>query len=162
MNYTSCPTDRREALLVEYDCSQNMHNYYGRTIWEVFSIFFGGGLAAFGLVVSRSQSRPSVVPVFFALAFTVLMVGLYFANRRWREIAEVHLARCRQIEDELGLEQHSLVKKSNRPSGVRLKQETGNQWIRTPFPSGWGTIAFLAVAVTIIVWIIGLYFLIPT
>ena len=82
-------------------------------------------------------------------------------TRRWREIAEIHLARCRRIEFELGLEQHTLVKKGNKPSGVTINEGVRKRWIRVPFPSGWGTIVGLIFAVTILVWTIAAYFAIP-
>jgi len=151
-------TPNHDLLLKEYELSQSMHNYYGKIIWEIASIFIGGGLAAVGLVASRVQ-RPTIVVSLIALAFTILMIGFYVMNRRWRELVEVHLSRCRQIEMLLGFRQHQLASMANAPSGVLINQGRYSKWIRATFPSGWGTIQLLVIGLVGAVWIIAIYFL---
>lgn len=148
---------RNEDLIKEYELSQEMHNYYGRIVWEIGSIFIGGGLAMVGLFATRIH-RPSADFTFIALTFTILMSAFYFMVRRWRQISEIHLARCRQIEIILGLQQHELVKKANEPSGVWIVQGDRKQWIRVPFPSGWQVVKGLSIGLSIMVWIMALYF----
>jgi hypothetical protein len=141
-------------LLKEYELSQSMHNYYGKIVWEIASIFIGGGLAGVGIIASRVE-RPTVIVSLFAIAFTVLMVGFYFMVRRWRDLAEVHLSRCREIEIELGLLQHQYASRANDPSGVIVN----GKWLRASFPSGWGTLRGLIIGLVVAVWIIAAYFL---
>ena len=132
-----------------------MHNYYGKIVWEIGSIFIGGGLAFIGFAASEPKTYPFFG--FFALAFTILMTGFYFMNKRWRDIAEIHLLRCRQIEDELGLSQHWMAKKLNYPAGFTVLDGTGKRWFKASFPSGWSTLQGILFWLTIAVWIVAFY-----
>ena len=35
-----------------------MHNYYGKIVWEIGSIFIGGGLAFIGFAASEPKTYP--------------------------------------------------------------------------------------------------------
>ena len=154
---------RDESLLKEYELSQKMHNYYGRIIWEIGSIFMGGGLAAIALIVSRA-TRPSVVPALASLAFTVLMACFYLIVRRFRNIAEVHLRRCRQIEKKLGLCQHRYVRLAARCNGITIDDDTvkgeTDRRIKIPLPTGWGITQALIIGLIVVSWIIAIFFLV--
>ncbi len=77
--------------------------------------------------------------------------------RRWRDIAEIHLVGCRQIEVELGLSQHLMVKKANNPAGLTVSDVTKERWFKVPFPSGWGIARTLIFGLITIVWVIAFY-----
>ena len=152
----------QKCLLKEYELSQQMHNYYGRIVWEIGSIFVGGGLAMIGLIISRT-SRPSSLPALAAITFTILMICFYLMIRRFRVIAEVHLRRCREIENELGLYQHRYVRLATYTEGIVIHDETvrDTQSIKIPSPTGWTTLQSLIIFLVIISWVIAIYFLYP-
>lgn len=128
-------SDRLRILMEEYRRSQDMHNYYGRLIWEMGAIFVGGGLAALGLAASREKILPEAIA---AIGGTVslLMLIFYFNVRRSREIAEVHLARCREVEEELDMWQHRYAWEATHDiRGVEIPGEI--KPIIVPEPSGY-------------------------
>ena len=106
-------------LLKEYELSQKMHNYYGQDIWVIGSIFIGGGLAAIALIVSRVNPTNVMVSL---VSFAVGLVNLlfYFKVRRSKKISEIHLRRCREIEQELPLSQHQYVRLATGPKGILI------------------------------------------
>ena len=145
-------------LIKEYECSQKMHNYYGKLIWEIGGILIGGGLAFVGIVVSRSiEFHPTYSVSLAAIVFTILMSTFFLSLRRWREIAEIHLNRCREIEGIFSLYgQHQQVKDANKLEGLKI--EGLEKPIVAPKPSGWASIKILITSLIIVVWIIAAYF----
>ena len=98
----------------EYELSQEMHNYYGHLTWQIGSIIIGGSTAGLAIVISN-QPRPSGIVSSFAIVVIVMAFAFYLFMRRYREITEVHLARCREIEASLGMKQHTKVKEAELP-----------------------------------------------
>jgi len=100
--------ERRETLLVEYQLSQEMHNYYGKILWQIGAIFLGGSIGAFGIVVSESiGTMPTPLPLWFWVIQLTMTVGFILFHSRLRNLAYIHLQRCIAIEKELGMKQHT-------------------------------------------------------
>lgn len=138
--------ERVAAFLKEYELSQEMHNYYGRLTWEIGSIIVGGSIAGLAIVISRKPEPRFVTPIF---AFAVSMMALIFLMiiRRYRVIAEVHLARCRQIEACLGMEQHIDVQKAGCKRLTLKRQDSEEEPLeKVPSPSGWTIAKILCIA----------------
>ena len=153
-----------QLLLKEYELSQEMHNYYGRMIWEIGAIFIGGGTATIALIVSRVVA-PSGTAALGSWAVTLLMIIYYLKVRRTRDIAEIHLRRCREIERELGLLQHRYVSRGGTPNGVTINDGTvpgrTDQRIRLHYPTGWATTQYLTVGLAILSYVVGIHFVWP-
>lgn len=138
-----------ESLRKEYELSQEMHNYYGRLTWQIAAIFLGGGITGLGVVVSTG--RPILV-LLFTIAFTVLVYSFYLFARRNGNLAEVHLARCRQIERILELRQHTYARQANEPRGVTIEGEP--EPIIARHPTGWRVVKILCASLITIAWMI--------
>lgn len=139
-----------ESLRKEYELSQEMHNYYGRLTWQIGAILLGGGVAALGAATS---TRDPIIAGLFAIIFTVLDYSFYRFVGRYREITRVHLARCRQIERSLGLQQHIYVEQAQTEAGVRISGEL--EPIRVPrTPSGWQMVEGLCIYLNVLAWAI--------
>jgi len=134
-------SDRIRILLEEYRRSQDMHNYYGRIVWQVAAIFIGGGLAALGLAASRENISREAVTILGG-TFSFLMLIYYFLASRSSGMAEVHLARCREIEEELNMWQHRYAwEASHDIRGVEIPGEI--KPIIVHEPSGWRLLKLL-------------------
>ena len=144
-----------QTLRQEYALSQAMHNYYGRITWEIGTIFLGGGLAAIGFAL-QARLQPMAL-ILFAIAPSALFVAFLLLVRRYRVIAEIHLARCREIESSLGMWQHRYARQGNNPEGVLIRQELQSglfeQSLRVPLPSGWRIVQYLILVILVGVWI---------
>ena len=139
--------EKNGNLRMEYKLSQEMHNYYGRLTWQIGTIFLGGGVT--GLGVAIQAGRPVIV--FAAVVFTILVGSFYLVVRRYRQLAEVHLARCREIEDTLRLRQHGYAKQATKPEGVVVPGE--REPICVPLPSGWYIIQGMSLFLIVLAWI---------
>jgi len=126
-----------------------MHNYYSKITWQIAAIFLGGGITGLGVVVSTG--RPILV-LLFTIAFTILVYSFYLFTRRNGRLAEVHLARCRQIERILELRQHTYARQANEPRGATIEGEP--EPIIAKLPSGWSVVKILCASLITIAWII--------
>jgi len=131
-------------LMKEYELSQEMHNYYGHLTWQIASILVGGSIAGLALVISSRQT-PKVMVSIFALAVTGGAFAFWLFMRRYGKIAEKHLERCREIEECLGMKQHSNVKEA-----------------KPPWPTGWGIVQGLCWGLMIFGIVVALCYLLPT
>jgi len=143
-------TPDADSLRKEYELSQEMHNYYGRLTWQIGAILLGGGVTA--LAIATSTANPIIV-FLVDMVFTILVYSFYRLVGRYREISWVHLARCREIERTLGLQQHTYVEQAQTEAGVKIPGEP--KTIRAPRkPSGWQTVEDLCIYLTFIAWAI--------
>lgn len=145
--------DRREALLVEYELSQQMHNYYGRIAWQIGAILLGGGTTAFGLVVSATAGElQSFLPLSFWILFAIMISGFLLITRRCRALSYIYLLRCMEIEEELGLRQQIYAEEAGRRE-VLIRGEAR----RLPSPGGWPVLVTLCVLLLALTLIIALH-----
>lgn len=135
--------ERRKSLLVEYGLAQEMHNYYGRIVWQIGAILIGGGIAAFGLVVRESLNQiPTFMPSFFWLILTAMIIGFRSFASRYRHVSFAHICRCMEIEKELGLKQHT-----------KARAVTGT--------GGWTILQILCIILIILTLAIALFLVVP-
>jgi len=139
----SLTDQEHRTFLKEYELSQDMHNYYGHLTWEIGSIIIGGSIAGLALVISN-QPRPSVVVSFFAIVVIGMAIAFFLFMRRYRNITKLHLDRCIEIEERLGMKQHTKVKEA-----------------KLPWPTGWGIVQSLCIFLIVLAIGIAIYYLIP-
>jgi len=145
--------ERREALLVEYQLSQEMHNYYGKITWQIGAIFLGGSIGAYGIVISETIGKmPTPLPGWFWVILLTMTLGFILFLRRFRGLAHIHLQRCIEIEEELGLKQHTYAEEaSHRAILIRGKCQ------KLPSPGGWVISVSLCIILLALTVIIALY-----
>ena len=123
------PKVDRDSLRVEYELSQKMHNYYGKTLWEIGSIYLAASLAGFAFAIQQDLPKHSFIPLISVL--TVLLVSFLLTARRFRKFGFLHLSRCREIEEILGLKQHTYSHKA-----IDEKIIVAGSEIKIPRPHG--------------------------
>lgn len=97
------PTD--ESLLTEYKLAQEMHVYYGKSLWQIGSIFFAASLAGFAFGLQNDLAWDKFV--FLNSFLTILLSGFIIYAKRHGNLAHMYISRCRQIEEKLGMKQHT-------------------------------------------------------
>ena len=95
-------------LLLEYEMTQQMHNYYGRISWEIASILIAGSLVLVGFSL-QSPLVTKEVFVGISVAVTLVMVMWGSLFRRITQLVDIHIARLLQIEEELHFHQFRYV-----------------------------------------------------
>ena len=131
-----------------------MHNYYGSQVWQMASFLIGGSIAGFVLILYQLPSNTSLIHlislIFFGSLVSVLAIVFLLMLRRHRGIAEVHLIRCRRLEEILGIYQHNLV--WNAQEGINHDRD--NRVHKIEKPSGWQILTWMSVFIIIFPWIL--------
>ena len=96
-----------ESLLTEYKLAQEMHVYYGKTIWQIGSIFYGISIASFIYGIDKKFDFLGMLVLVIVLSG--LLVGQILYSSRNQRLADMYLRRCVEIEKvpTLNLKQHS-------------------------------------------------------
>ena len=104
-------------LLLEYEMTQQMHNYYGRISWEIASILIAGSLAMVGFSL-QSPLMTKELFIGISVAFTLVMTMWLSLFRRMNQLVEIHIARLLQIEKELHFHQHTYIQEAHQKRRV--------------------------------------------
>lgn len=93
-----------EIKLAEYQATQATYLHYDAFRWQAGSFLIAGVFIFWGLLVQRSTD-PDVVAAGSVLVTSLMSIWLLFAHH-YRQIYLAKLHRLREIERELGMEQH--------------------------------------------------------
>ncbi|MBI3253369.1 MAG: hypothetical protein HYZ56_01390 [Nitrosopumilales archaeon] len=115
----------KESLLIEYRIAHEQHNYYGKILWQIASIFFPATLAVFAFGVQQDLSLDRFIPLNFVLSALLLM--FYFQAKRVRWLAFLQMQRCVEIEKILPMKlvtyQRAVNKKPIEVAGEIIKPQ---------------------------------------
>lgn len=108
-----------EIILVEYQAAQSSAEHHDTLVWTVTSIIWAGNLALLGLVLNVIDK---IKLKCWLLAFSVLGIFLCWSVWKFAEqfnkIKRQKYIRCVEIEEILGMKQHSSLRFSG---GQRLR-----------------------------------------
>ena len=82
--------------LTEYRIAHEKHDYYGRTLWQMATIFLTASLAGFGFGLQQNLPLERFIPL--TLVLSALLLTFFFQARRLRRLSYLCLLRCREIE----------------------------------------------------------------
>ncbi len=99
---------KRQYLLTEYESAQDSAQHHDSLLWNIIGIIWGAQLVLLGLIIHSIESilsKPIVISS--SVLAIVLLLYLFFTFLSLRNIRNFKYSRCKEIELELGLKQHS-------------------------------------------------------
>lgn len=103
--------EQRQVLLAEYQAAQASAQHHDQLVWTVTSIVWAGNLVLLG-VITRSQGGywTLLINLGLCLLAGMLVVFVWSSQNQFRDLKQQKYARCKAIEQRLGMEHHSAVK----------------------------------------------------
>jgi hypothetical protein len=102
---------RQKVLLVEYQASQSSAQHHDQLVWTVTSIMWGSSLVLMGFILKSPITLLGVVvSITLCVLGLILTIFVWSAQRQFRYLRNTKYARCKVIEEELGMEQHLKIK----------------------------------------------------
>ena len=103
---TKEPTE--QALLVEYQSAQASAEHHDNLVWNVTNILWAASLVVFGFVLTKlGQPNLRVLLSLLSLIGVLLMSYAWFCALQFGFIRNQKYKRCKAIEAQLGLKQHT-------------------------------------------------------
>jgi hypothetical protein len=104
-------SERLEILLVEYQKAQDSAEHHDALVWEVTTLNWIGSAVLMGFVLSGIGSHPSASHklALLSIAFVGIMLStfVWIWARQFGRFRNEKYSRCKAIEAELGMGQHS-------------------------------------------------------
>ena len=100
--------NRIRVLLAEYRGAQSSAQHHDSLIWNAIGMIWAAQLVLLGFII-QSIREPLISPLILVICFValILLVFLFIEYFSFRRIRSFKYERCKQIEEELGLKQHS-------------------------------------------------------
>ena len=100
-----------DALLVEYQAAQDSAQHHDSLIWSVNSVVWAGSLVLVGFTLEHA-TNPDLKFVLLAVSVLgiVMIIKVWVYTWQFRALKRQKYDRCKEIETDVGLEQHSRVK----------------------------------------------------
>ena len=102
--------ERRAVLLCEYQAAQASAHHHDALIWTITTIVWGANFVVLGTLLraSTAQSGPLGLCL-LAVVGLLLTIFVFVAQDNFQRLKEQKYARCKAIEQELGMSQHLTV-----------------------------------------------------
>ncbi len=127
--------DRHENLRVEYQKAQDSAEHHDNLAWAVVGLILSGIAVLFGLTLGGSDAK---LPLWIVSASGLgLCALLSFFVEQFAHVRNQKYSRCKTIERELGMEQHSSLDYPKRLFGLTIKQRHVVHFISGLFALGW-------------------------
>jgi hypothetical protein len=110
-------SSNREALLVEYQASQDSAQHHDQLVWSITSILWASSLVLLGLVLTAMR-QPGLQCPLTIVGSLAIVLNLYLWLCAWqmRNVKVQKYRRCVAIEKQLGLVQHTEL---HYPRGIQ-------------------------------------------
>lgn len=104
-------TEDKETLLVEYQAAQDSAQFHDSLIWQVTNVLWVAGLILFGFILTQ-LGKPDLRILLTLLSILGLsfVVFAWFSALQFVNIKNQKYARCKDIEETLGMLQHRTLK----------------------------------------------------
>ena len=100
-----------ERKLVEYQTAQDSAQHHDNLVWTTSGLIWGSSLVLLGFVLDNLSNQPNKL---FILGLSLLSILMYIAllifSCQFADIKRQKYNRCKEIEEELKLKQHSSLK----------------------------------------------------
>ncbi|MBA6373543.1 hypothetical protein H4J56_19210 [Colwellia sp. BRX8-4] len=103
--------NRYESKLLEYEMAQNSAEHHDNLVWSVSTLTWGVSSVLLGFVLNNiSKDSLGVVVLLFCLIGIFLILCSWLFARQFRDLRNQKYVRCKKLELELGLSQHTMIK----------------------------------------------------
>ncbi len=103
-----------ENKLLEYEMAQNSAEHHDNLVWSVSTLTWGVSSVLLGFVLNNiTDNELGVVILLFCLIGVFLILCSWLFARQFRSIRNQKYVRCKELEAELGLVQHTNIKHKN-------------------------------------------------
>ncbi|MEH6785175.1 MAG: LapA family protein [Alcanivorax jadensis] len=100
-----------ENKLTEYEMAQNSAEHHDNLVWSVSTLNWGVSSVLLGFVLNNiTESSLGIVVLLFCLIGVFLILCSWLFARQFRSIRNQKYKRCKELEKELGLVQHTNIK----------------------------------------------------
>lgn len=103
--------------MLEYKIAHEKHDYYGKILWQIASIFLTASLAGFAFGLQQNLPLDRFIPLNFVLS--VLLITFFFQAKRVRWLAFLQTKRCEEIETILPMKLVTYQKIANE-NGIEI------------------------------------------
>ena len=100
-----------ESKLLEYEMAQNSAEHHDNLVWSVSTITWGVSSVLLGFVLNNiTKDSLGVVVLLFCLIGIFLILCSWLFARQFRDLRNQKYKRCKKLEAELGISQHTMIK----------------------------------------------------
>ena len=104
------PKPTTEGLLVEYQAAQDSAQHHDSLVWSINSVVWAGSLVLLGFILDHA-TEPGLKLILLILSVlgVLLSVKVWIYTHQLGALKKHKYDRCKEIERELGLRQHTTV-----------------------------------------------------
>jgi hypothetical protein len=100
--------DTKEVLLAEYDKAQDSAQHHDNAVWSVTNVTWAAMMVLLGFVISNIEKAELRIIITLSSVLGLLLVCFQWENHRvCRNVKLQKYRRCKEIEKELGMKQHT-------------------------------------------------------
>lgn len=105
---TQLTAEQCQHKLVEYEMAQHSAEHHDSLVWSVSTLTWGVSSVLLGFVLSNiTDNGLGVVILLFCFIGIFLILCSWMFSRQFRSIRNQKYRRCKELEQELGLSQHT-------------------------------------------------------
>lgn len=99
--------ERQRALLVEYTAAQNSAQHHDSLVWTTVGLVLSAELILLGFVIQNfNNPQVSWIIILASALALILLVFLLITYSYLRSVRNQKYRRCKELEEELNLQQH--------------------------------------------------------
>jgi 1,4-dihydroxy-2-naphthoate octaprenyltransferase len=103
-----------ESKLLEYEMAQASAEHHDNLVWSVSTLTWGVSSVLLGFVLNNiTKNSLGVVVLMFCLIGIFLILCSWSFARQFRDLRNQKYKRCKELELELGIIQHTVIKYKN-------------------------------------------------
>ncbi len=102
----------KEVLLVEYQKSQDSAQHHANMAWYSVNLTYAGSLILLGLVVNNISNITMLQLLPLAFLGIILPIVAMLTEVKFSNVEKQKYDRCKDIENELKMEQHTKLRRS--------------------------------------------------
>ena len=101
----------KESLLVEYQAAQSSAQFHDGLIWSVTNVLWVTALVLFGFILTQLHNHAlRILLTALSILGLFLVVFAWFCALQFNSIKNQKYKRCKEIEADLGMTQHTKLK----------------------------------------------------
>ena len=103
-----------ESKMLEYQMTQASAEHHDNLVWSVSTLTWGISSILLGFVLNNiSKGSLGIVVLLFCLIGIFLILCSWLFARQFRDLRNQKYARCKELESELDIQQHTMIKYKN-------------------------------------------------
>lgn len=107
-------TNDKEILLTEYEASQSSAQFHSGLIWTVSNFLWATALVLYGFILTQIKcAELKILLTCLSLLGIMMVVFSWIFALQFNSITNQKYKRCKEIEEILGMSQHTSLKYQN-------------------------------------------------